>query len=133
MPASSLNPNDPSSAERHPPSSDLGHTSSTLPAGSYQSSSSQSSLPLLDLNNPARKAYLESWDNFPTEEREKWAVLGQRLATQPFGKIPGATPFLGPQPIERPSASDMVESQSIDQRPDELIFEVPADSSMQTG
>lgn len=64
---------------------------------------------------------------------DKWALLGQRLTSQPFAKIPGATPFLGPQPSEQPNASTMVESQSIDQRPDELIFKVPADSSMQTG
>jgi hypothetical protein len=64
---------------------------------------------------------------------DKWALLGQRLTSQPFARIAGTTLLVNPQSFEQGSAPTTIEPSVVDQRPGELIFGDSADSSMQTG
>lgn len=91
-------------------------------------------LPLFDMKKDLLLQHKHPVDQELTGTPEdKWALLGQRLTSQPFARIPGTTPLVNPQSFEQGSAPTTIEPPAVDQRPGELILGYPANSSMQTG
>jgi hypothetical protein len=138
MPASSLNPNDASSAEQHPPSSDSGQAAGSVSQGSFGgytfAPGTVDPLPPFDMKKDLLLQHKHPVDQELTGTPEdKWALLGQRLTSQPFTRIAGTSSLVNPQSFEQGSAPTTIEPPAVDQRPVELILGYPANSSMQTG